>query len=336
MYKNIHYFTPPTYGCSCLAMKFWIFGIGFLIPSLLEMAIALIDTFDWITLIEPSCNFTSEPPVSSHPTEVQETLSDILNWISVATLSWSFITTTIFVLVFVVGCCLHIQSKTMLKLLLEISIFVSLFGPVSNSGYLLRDCLTGYLIIVLSLTFYSIAVIVTVVATEIQFRSIEWYQVTVFVFLTVCKAVQIFATISTLAMFLLIPGSLPVLKYSYLLLVAIQFTSMWITNLISRWKFYHLFFKKTFTLHCIGYYSMPRALCCVRVTDIVVSLLNIFSCGMLLVLTGMYFNVDTLFYMAVVSLSTSCLIGFLQLPWKHCCVNNDALDNERTHLIGYD
>lgn len=313
-------------------MKFWIFGIAFLIPSVFEVVISVIDTFDWITFIEPSCNLTTSSADN-------ETVSNILNFISIGTLSWSILTTIVFILVFLVGCCMHIRSKTMLKVLLEISILMTLVGPVSKSSLLLRDCLTGYLIIFLSLLFYSMAIIITAVTTEISDQSLDWkvlYQVSLFVVLTACKAVQILSVVSTFGVFLLISANLSALKYSYFILVIMKLVSMWISNVINRSKYYHLFFTKTFRRHqCIRCYPVLRSMFCVRITDIIVSILNIICCIILLTLTGIYLTHDSLFYVTVSSLSISCLVNCCLLLCKHCFIK-DSKETDRTPLIGYD
>lgn len=323
------------------SMKFWIFGIAFLVPSLIDMAVSWIDTFEWITKFQSSCNISSE---KIHQTviispRVDDNLEEVVALISAIIFSWSILMTGVFSVVFFVGCLSHIQSKIKLKLLLEVSILVSLFGPVTNVNLLLRDCLTGYIVIGVSLLSYSAAIIVVAVTTEWGFTRFQHqyvYQVIVFTILTACKAVQIVSCSSTFGLFFGIASMNSLLSYTYLFFVIVQVVAMWTANVINRWKFYHLFFHKTLTTRCSVWPHLPRALLCVRGTDIAASVLNTFCCLVLLVLTVLFFAHGTLFVIAVTSLCISCLVSLYQLPWKHCCIAELTSDHEVTPIIGYD
>lgn len=332
-------------------MRFWIFGLAFLIPSLLDVVLSLMDTFDLIEDIQPSCNLTSNKiqQAGLANSRIENTLNDILDLVSESTFAWSALMTFAFLLVFFIGCCSHIRSRIKLKILLEVSILVSLFGPITNVNLLLRDCLAGYLTIFLSLSFYSIAVVVTSVTTEWGFGAFRLRYICpmlTFSFVTLSKAVQIVACTSSFALYFLMSSSHRTLTYTYLLFVVVQLVSMWISNIINRWKFYHFFFRKIEQLHhccsCTVWSRLSKPTLCLRLIDITVSLLNILSCIVLISLTLAYIERDrNLFFIALVSLCISILVSLYQLPWKHCCIpeedDYDEYDSdEKEAIIGYD
>lgn len=326
-------------------MKFWIFGVAFLLPSIIDIAISWIDTFELVTDIQPSCNLSSDKihhqaaPIVDGNSTLDKDLKEVVDLISAATFSWSILMTGVFSVVFFVGCFSHIQSKTKLKVLLEVSILVSLFGPVTNVSLLLRNCATGYALIGTSLVSYSTAIVIVAVALEFGFTSFRWSyigRIIVFIFLTACKAVQIVACTSTFGLFFGTFVSHPIISYTYLFFIVVEVCAMWTANMINRWKFYHLFFDKTsLTPKCSAWPRLPCVLLSIRLTDILVSLLNTLSCMVLVALTVLYFDSSgALFIIAIVSLSLSCLVSLYQLPWKHCCVNEPT--DDEVPFIGYE
>lgn len=332
-------------------MKFWVFGLAFLIPSVVDVGLSLIDTFSFIDEFQPSCNLTSDKIKQSNlivSSKVESTLEDVLHLLSTSTFAWSLAMTVVFFLLFLVGCCSHIRSRIMLKVLLEVSILVSLFGPVINIKLLLMDCLTGYFTISLSLFLYSVAVIVTALTTELRFRTFRLSYICpiiTFIFLTLSKAVQIIASTSSFAVYFLMSSNHKATTYTFLVFVLVQLGSMWINNIINRSKFYYFFFRKANPMHhccsCSVWSHLPKGIVCVRVIDIAASLLNILSCIVLIAMTSLYVERErNLFFIALFSLCVSVLVSLYQLPWKHCCISQDDDDDydeeEESLITGYD
>ena len=332
-------------------MKFWVFGLAFLIPSVVDVGLSLIDTFSFIDEFQPSCNLTSDKIKQSNfivSSKVESTLENVLHILSASTFAWSLAMTVVFSLLFIVGCCSRIKSRTMLKVLLEVSILVSLFGPVTNIKLLLMDCLTGYFTIFLSLFLYSVAVIVTALTTELGFRTFRLSYicpVVTFIFLTLSKAVQIIASTSSFALYFLMSSNHRATTYAFLFFVLVQLGSMWINNIINRSKFYYFFFRKVNPMHhcfsCSVWAHLSKGILCIRVIDITASLLNILSCIVLIALVSLHAERDrNLFFIALFSLCVSVLVSLYQLPWKHCCISQDDeddYDGEKDSLItGYD
>jgi hypothetical protein len=324
-------------------MKFWIFGVAFLVPNVLAVAISLVDTFDWINLIDQSCNLSLGIPVLKDNSSKIEDASYVLRWISIYDLTWSFLMTLLFFVIFFIGLLYHINTKTMLRLLLEVSILVTVVGPIGNSGLFLRNCLTGYSFFTVSMLVYSIAIIITALTTELHFKRLHWkmiFHIILFIVITICKAAQIVAAISSFTLFLITPSDVPSLKYGYLSVLIVQFLTMWSVSIVNRWKYYHLFFHKELSRSaCTACPDIPTRLRCVRVFDVISSFVSILCGLILIILTVIFYIPQMLYFVVVISLAISCSISLIQLLYKHSCVKSSADDDDDTAitpLISYD
>ena len=318
----------------CLSL---IVSFTFFVYCLFDVVISSTDTFDWISNIQSSCNHSS----------LNETQTSNVNNVSIALFAWSSFLAVLFFVIFITSCCcsccyLHIKKcldyisqfvyaasyvshsiekwlnnrkkavNIILKVCLEISFALFAIGSIVNVSLLLRNCLSSYLFISVSLLLYTVVIIIAVIATEKWIQALidnKKIKVSLIIVVTFCKSISFAAFVSVFGIFvcLVLKDNIFYLGYIYLTVVIINAITLWITSIINRWCSYYFLVGK---LHCIA-----------KTIDMIVLGMYVISCIALIILTAMFFwhlN-TTLSLIAVIFLSLSLIIGIFEIVIKICC-----------------
>ena len=210
-----------------------IFGLVFLIVKLVDVTISSSDVFGWITTIDNSCSLSNETGATIS--------KDPLTWVFFVI---SVLITAVFSIMFCCSCVCSLYSirkyenEDVLKILLEISIIVAFFNPVSNVKLLLRDCLAGYLMVGAVAAIYCLTVF-TVTTAIVDSECLITF------FITICQTLQLISCLFAFGMFFGFAMKMDnnYVKYSYLGVTIVVSIFVWIKNTLERF-FFHLFFVR--------------------------------------------------------------------------------------------
>ena len=322
----------------------------FFLANFVDTIISSSDTFHWIGKI-PTCfdNYS----IFNNANKDIAINSSVNSIISILLFAWSALMTGLpFACSTIYLClkCCHFSTEPSKKnvhliiILFEFFIILSIFGPVTNINFWLRDCIPSYVALCVSLFFYSLAVIVTMLSAKqlclqvynTHSNFLTWFLQAVII--TLVYEVQIVACVSTFAVFfslIMYSDDFESVYFSFAVLASI---SMFIANGSNRWEFYS----------CNINNGLCGNKCFIYLKQVVfgiATIIHCLSCIILLVLTGILYgnNERTILIISLCFLgvsifvsSLSCLLFYFCL-WLHRndppAQSHSAGESDQEHLV---
>lgn len=297
--------------------------------NFVDTIISSSDTFHWIGKI-PTCfdNYS----IFNNANKDISINSSVNSIISILLFAWSALMTGLpFACSTIYLClkCCHFSTDPskknvhLLIILFEFFIIFSIFGPVTNINFWLRDCIPSYVVLCVSLFFYSLAIIVAMLSAkqlciqvyDTQFNFLKCFLQAVII--TLLYEVQIVACMSTFAVFfslIMYSDDFESVYFSFAVLASI---SMLIANGSNRWEFYFCGINN-------GQHGNKCSIYLKRVVFGIATIIYCLACIILLVLTGTLYRknertiliISLCFLGVAIFISLSCLLFYFCL-WLH-------------------
>ena len=306
------------------------FTFIFSFAKIVDTIISSSDTFRWINKM-PTC-FDNYSFFDNADKDIY--INSSVNWIiSTLLFAWSALMISLpFALSTIYLClkCCHFSvepSKKTVRLIIiilfEVFIILSIFGPVTNINFWLRDCIASYVALCVSLFFYLLAIIVTTLSAK-QLCSQIYNTHSNFLkcfphalIITLLYGIQIVACVSTFAVFFSVIMDDVYFESVYLFLAVLASISMLIANGSNRCEFYSCSIDNR-------QHGNKRCFYLKRAVSIIFTAIYWLFCIILIVLTGILYGknkrtiltISLCFLGVSVVVSLSCLVFYFCLCYR--------------------
>ena len=223
----------------------------FSFANIVDTVISSSDTFHWIDKISTCFNNYSFFNYADKDISINSSVNSI---ISILLFAWSALMIFFPFFGFTIYLCLKrchfsnepLRNNVHLLILFEVFIILSIFGPVTNINFWLRDCIASYVALCVSLFFHSLAIIVTMLSARqlcfqncnTRFNFLKCFRLILqAVIITLLYGIQIVACVSTFAVFFSVIMYNVYFETVYFSFAVLASISMLIANGINRWEF---------------------------------------------------------------------------------------------------